>query len=206
MVRQADEHTERAKRDGDGAGPSRAATVEARVREALESVHDPEIPPLSIADLGIVERVTVTDEEVHVDLLPTFAGCPALDVIRDDVASAVTPIAGGRAVEIRFVYAPPWTSDRISEAGRAALLEYGLAPPAGGSLAQGPVRLALGRPPTAPGPVRCPYCGSDQTTLESAFGPTLCRSVHVCGACRNVFEAFKPKLAAPEGRRDRPGP
>jgi len=179
MVKRTDEHEVSAPVD-----------VEAVVRAALGSVHDPEIPPLSIVDLGIVERIEVTPGAVHVDLLPTFAGCPALDAIREDVLSALIAAVPALTPTVRFVLSPPWTTDRISEAGHEALRTYGLTPPSG----TGPVRLALGR---RPDPVvrACPFCGNDDTVLESAFGPTLCRSTHFCRACRNPFEAFKPKLA-----------
>src|SRR6266542_1604478 len=113
MVKQLDQHSD----------------AELRVWEALSSVHDPEIPPLSITDLGIVERVDVRDDEVEVALLPTFSGCPALDVIREDAEGAVGPVAGGRNVRVRFVYSPPWTSDRITPEGREGLRSYGLTPP-----------------------------------------------------------------------------
>ena len=166
-------------------------TVEAAVWAALAEVRDPEIPPVSITDLGIVERVTVTDEAVEVELLPTFAGCPALDAIREDAALAARAAAGDRAVEVRFVYSPPWTSDRITPSGREALRTYGLTPPG-----TGPVFVPLASLGTStPQPAACPFCGSDDSELESAFGPTLCRSTHFCRACRNPFEAFKPKQA-----------
>ncbi len=97
-----------------------AVAVELRVWEALAGVHDPEIPPLAITDLGIVEAVRVSPDRVEVDLLPTFVGCPALDVIREDVEAAARDAAEGREVRVRFVYAPPWTSDRITPAGREA--------------------------------------------------------------------------------------
>jgi ring-1,2-phenylacetyl-CoA epoxidase subunit PaaD len=191
MVKQVDEQPPA---DDSDKQPRRGApALEDRIHAVLATVHDPEIPPLSIVDLGIVERVTVTDDEVRVDLVPTFAGCPALDVIRDDVAAAVEPLAHGRAVEVRFVYAPPWTSDRITDAGRAALLEYGLTPPPDRRTG-GPVPIGLGMVPEH---AVCPFCGSPDTVVESRFGPTLCRSIHFCRACRNPFEAFKPKLPAP---------
>ena len=167
-------------------------TVEAAVRGALASVHDPEIPPLSLTDLGIVERVVVTAATVDVDLLPTFAGCPALDAIRTDATRAVQAVANGREVVVRFVTAPPWTTDRISPEGREALREYGLTPPGSTSVFVPLASLGTGgRPPAV---ATCPFCGSDDTELESAFGPTLCRTTHFCRACRNPFEAFKPKL------------
>ncbi|MBI4259143.1 MAG: phenylacetate-CoA oxygenase subunit PaaJ [Actinobacteria bacterium] len=159
--------------------------------EALSGVHDPEIPPLPITDLGIVERVTVEDDAVHVALLPTFSGCPALDVIAEDVEAAVRAVAGRRPVTVRFVHSPPWTSDRITPAGREALRSYGLTPPGEGGSA--PAFVPLAALSGARGTSACPFCGSDDTVLESAFGPTLCRSTHFCRSCRNPFEAFKPK-------------
>jgi ring-1,2-phenylacetyl-CoA epoxidase subunit PaaD len=163
--------------------------VELRVWEALATVHDPEIPPVRITDLGIVQRVTVDAKRIDVELLPTFAGCPALDVIRQDVEAALEPVRDGRGVRVRFVYSPPWTSDRITPEGREALRSYGLTPPG-----EGRVFLPLASL-TASGPgATCPFCGSRETVLESAFGPTLCRTTHFCQACRNPFEAFKPKL------------
>jgi ring-1,2-phenylacetyl-CoA epoxidase subunit PaaD len=164
--------------------------IELEVMEALGRVHDPEIPPLSITDLGIVERVHVTDATVEVELLPTFSGCPALDVIHEDVRRAVREVAGERDIRVSFVLSPPWTSDRITPAGREALKSYGLTPPGSGGAF---VPLAgLQRPESG---VPCPFCGSTDTFLESAYGPTLCRTTHFCRACRNPFEGFKTKQA-----------
>ena len=173
-------------------GTDTASGLEQQVWDALAGVHDPEIPPCSITDLGIVERVSVRANAVEIDLLPTFAGCPALDVIRDDAEAAVRPLADGRDVRVRFVYAPPWTSDRITPEGRAALQSYGVTPPRNdqpGDVVLIPLS-ALGRVPHA---VACPFCGSLDTVIESAFGPTLCRAIHFCRSCRNPFESFKPK-------------
>jgi ring-1,2-phenylacetyl-CoA epoxidase subunit PaaD len=166
--------------------------LDRRVWRALAGVHDPEIPPCSITDLGIVDRVEANEESVRVDLLPTFAGCPALDVIREDAESAIRRVAGAREVRVRFVYSKPWTSDRISAEGREALREYGVTPPGGGG-AGGPVFVPLASLSRTDVEVTCPFCGSAQTRLESAFGPTLCRSIHYCQSCRNPFEAFRPK-------------
>jgi len=165
--------------------------VAAAVWDALSRVHDPEIPPCSITDLGMVEEVRVSDATVELDLLPTFAGCPALDVIREECEAAVAGAAPGRDVRVRFVLSPPWTSDRITSAGRKALKTYGVAPPSG----------QVSRP--------CPFCGSRNTVQESSFGPTLCRATHYCRECRNPFEAFKAKLivlpaARGSARRERP--
>lgn len=165
-----------------------ADTVEGRVREALDGVHDPEIPACSITDLGMVQRVAATPDAVEVDLLPTFVGCPAKDVIGQDVRLAVEGVAGGRDVRIRFVYDPPWTTDRITERGRARLREFGIAPhwerPFGA-----PVSISL----MTSAAVTCPYCGSAETVMESRWGPTPCRAQHFCRACRNPFEGFKTK-------------
>src|ERR1043165_6890046 len=104
-----------------------STAFEDQVWATLKTVPDPEIPPLSIVDLGIVERVEASDEEIRVDLLPTFAGCPALDVIQRDVSTALERgPAAGRPVTVRFVTSPPWTSDRITPAGREALRDHGL--------------------------------------------------------------------------------
>jgi ring-1,2-phenylacetyl-CoA epoxidase subunit PaaD len=166
----------------------------ARLREAVAAVHDPEIPPCSIVDLGLVEDVRLLPGAVEVDLLPTFAGCPALDVIRQDVEAALRRAAPDLEPRVRFVYSRAWTSDRITPAGHQALEAYGITPPgAGGHAERVVIPLAsLGR---SEGAVRCPFCGSHDTVLESAFGPTLCRATHYCRACRNPFEAFKPKSA-----------
>ena len=163
-------------------------TLEKRVRSALDDVHDPEIPACSITDLGMVERVQVNDEAVEVDLLPTFVGCPAKDVIADDVRAALREVVAGRELRLRFVYDPPWTTDRISERGRAQLRDVGIAPhweqrPAG------PVPIRL----MSVSGVSCPFCGSNDTKMESAWGPTPCRTQHWCSSCRNAFEGFKEK-------------
>jgi len=163
--------------------------IERDVWATLAGVHDPEIPPCSITDLGIVERVAVTDDAVEVDLLPTFAGCPALDVIREDAEAAVRASADGRDVRVRFVFNPPWTSDRITAEGHVALRSYGITPP---GASRGPVVIPLASL-SRTGGATCPFCGSRETVLESAFGPTLCRTIHFCRACRNPFEAFKAK-------------
>ncbi len=153
--------------------------TEATVRDALSRVKDPEIPVCSITDLGLVERIHVTDAAVDVTLLPTFVGCPALDAIRSDAERAVRDVAGGAAVRVSYAFDPPWTTDRVTEAGREALRSFGIAPASG--------------PPVVQLSVRCPHCGSLATRIESDFGPTPCRSVRYCTACRNPFEGFKPK-------------
>lgn len=154
----------------------------ARIHVALDRVTDPEIPVLTVFELGVIAGVRADEAGVHVDLTPTFAGCPALDVIRREIREAVVA-CGEPRVEVRVVYDPPWTSDRISEAGRRKLKEFGLAPP-------GP-RCAGGRAEPDLTRVPCPHCDSTDTDLESIFGPTLCRSIHYCRQCLQSFEHFK---------------
>ena len=166
---------------------SSTMTLEERVRAALDGVHDPEIPACSITDLGMVERVDVTGEAIEVDLLPTFVGCPAKDIIGDDARAALREPADGRDVRVRFVYDPPWTTDRINERGRERLRGVGIAPH--WEHESGPVAISL---MTVSG-VSCPFCGSPDTKMESAWGPTPCRTQHWCSSCRNAFEGFKEK-------------
>ena len=155
------------------------------VRNILASIADPEIPAISIVDLGIVRDVELVDGMLQVELLPTYIGCPALEMIRATVSERLDPIradpsSGVRQVLVTISYAEPWTAERISPAGRAALRASGFAPPEAG-----PRLLTLTPPAT------CPYCGSRRTILENAFGPTRCRSIHYCTACRQPFEQFK---------------
>ena len=163
----------------------RDAAVRANVIDLLQSVVDPEIPAISIVDLGIVRAVTLVDGQLGVELLPTFIGCPALELIQADVRERLQALAGDPAsgvehVNVTISYAEAWTAARISERGRAALVANGFAPPDGG-----PQLVALSRPAT------CPFCGSRRTVLENAFGPTRCRSIHYCTSCRQPFEQFK---------------
>ncbi|HEX9767173.1 MAG TPA: 1,2-phenylacetyl-CoA epoxidase subunit PaaD [Nitriliruptorales bacterium] len=168
---------------------------EQAVRAAAEAVPDPELPPVTLGMLGVLQTVEVGDDgAVRIDLLPTFAGCPATEMMERDVAAAVGAVEGVRDVTVRFVYDPPWSTDRITDDGRAALAEFGIAPP--GAWANAVADLPAGRRlPVAPATsaaVACPYCGSTQTTEDSPFGPTPCRAVHHCASCRQPFEAFKP--------------
>lgn len=150
------------------------------VWDALESVKDPEIPVLSVVDLGVIADVRIGEDTVAVDITPTFAGCPAIEVMKRDIHTAVKE-TGADVVDVRVVYDPPWTSERLTEEGRRKLKEFGLAPP-------GP---RCGRTPNLD-KVPCPFCDSPDTELESMFGPTLCRSIHYCNNCLQSFEHFKP--------------
>jgi len=169
--------------------PATAATeLERGVWDALAEVPDPEIPVVSVVDLGIVGTVEASPERIRVELLPTFVGCPALEVIRRSVAERLAGMAPRVEVEPTFV--EPWTSDRITPEGRRRLRESGFAPPG-----PQPADEPAGRPlfPTiAMRPeARCPFCGSRDTMLENPFGPTLCRAIFWCNACRQPFEQFK---------------
>lgn len=158
----------------------------AAVREILElvkNVPDPEIPVLTLSDLGILRTVeSAEDGHIVVTLTPTYSGCPAIDPIRDEVTRVVAD-AGHENVEIRMVLAPAWTTDWISEEAREKLRAYGIAPP-DPTAAQAPCRL-LARP------VRCPRCSSQDTREVSAFGSTPCQSQHVCNDCLEPFDRFK---------------
>jgi ring-1,2-phenylacetyl-CoA epoxidase subunit PaaD len=155
----------------------RALPDAAAVREALAEVPDPELPVVSVVDLGMVHRVAIENSRIRVELLPTFVGCPALDAIRAAVEARLG--AFGQPVDVAFTFAAPWTTGRISVAGLERLRGVGIAPP-----------LPAG------GQARCPWCGSADVALDNLFGPTQCRSVYWCRSCRQPFEGFK-SLAAP---------
>jgi len=149
----------------------------------LEAVKDPEVPVLSVVELGVVRRVEVEGARAIVTITPTYSGCPAMKLIEEEITGALR--AGGyEAVEVRTVYAPAWTTDWIPEPAREKLRAYGIAPP---GAADAPISLG----PTARR-VACPFCGSDRTMLQSEFGSTACKSLHVCHACHQPFEHFKP--------------
>ena len=166
---------------------------EQQVRALLETVPDPEIPNVSIIELGMIGAIEVAAGRIRVEVLPTFVGCPAIELIRTSIAEQLAVL--GAPVEVVVSFAIPWTTDRISPTGREKLRQSGFAPPPPASsgrslpvLDTGPTRAAEHEPVDA---VICPYCGSARTVLESAFGPTLCRSIRHCGDCRQPFEAFK---------------
>ncbi|RLQ97420.1 1,2-phenylacetyl-CoA epoxidase subunit PaaD [Falsibacillus albus] len=152
-----------------------------KIMEKLQQVKDPEIDSVSMIELGMLERIELTGNDVRIEVLPTFMGCPALEIIKKNILSAVKEIDEVGFVAVEFSYSVPWTSDRISEAGREKLKEFGIAPP--------PEYDAEG---DGMWKVNCPYCASAYTTMENLFGPTACRSILYCKACKNPFEAMKP--------------
>jgi ring-1,2-phenylacetyl-CoA epoxidase subunit PaaD len=162
-----------------------ARPLESAVWAALHDVHDPEIPTLSVVDLGVVRRVEAGPGRVRVELLPTFVGCPAIEVMRGAVAERLSEFADDVRVEISF--AEPWTSERISDEGRRVLRASGFAPPNESASRPSRELSVLPLMPVA----ECPYCGSRNTTLENAFGPTQCRAIYHCAECRQPFEQFK---------------
>ena len=157
--------------------------TEREVWEALAEIPDPEIPVVSLVDLGVVRDVRVRNGRVHVELTPTFLGCPALEAMRDQTAGRIRDL--GAEPEVEVVRDDAWSSDRITPEGREKLRAAGFAPPAPRE-ATPPTLLQLQRAVS-----RCPYCGSTETTLENLFGPTPCRSIRYCASCRQPFEQFK---------------
>ena len=154
---------------------------------AVGAVLDPEVPVLSVVDLGIVRDVREEDGVVVVDITPTYSGCPAMRVIEDDIRSALER-AGAPAVRINTVFQPAWTTDWISPDARERLRAYGIAPPTG-SAAVATELVPLMRREVA---VPCPRCGSRNTEQRSEFGSTACKAIYFCAACSEPFEYFKP--------------
>jgi ring-1,2-phenylacetyl-CoA epoxidase subunit PaaD len=155
----------------------------AQVWAALEEIPDPEIPVISLVDLGVIRDVAVDGDRVHIDFTPTFLGCPALEVMKRALEETVSGLGGEPDVQV--IQDDSWSTDKITPAGREKLRAAGFAPPAP-------------RETSAPKLVqlqsnvfRCPYCGSTDTRLENIFGPTPCRSLRYCTSCKQPFEQFK---------------
>jgi ring-1,2-phenylacetyl-CoA epoxidase subunit PaaD len=148
----------------------------------LEEVKDPEIPVLSLVDLGIIRNVTVDREEISIVITPTFVGCPALEMMKTEITEMLIK-KGALKVDITVSYSKPWSSDDISDKGKKALKQFGLAPPPTRDLIVDLEMLEH---------AQCPRCGTADTDLKSAFGATLCRSIYYCNNCRESFEQFKP--------------
>ena len=157
------------------------------ILNVLKTIPDPEMP-ISITDLGLIENIELHETSVRITLLPTFIGCFALPAIAEEIKQKVIQLDGVDCVEVDFIHEPPWTTDRISDEGRASLAEHGISVPDGTSPCcsseSEPVELRTSAIP-------CPWCNSRETTLTSPFGPTRCKSIHFCNTCRQPFERMK---------------
>ncbi len=157
--------------------------TEDEIKVWLDEVKDPEIPVLSLNDLGVITNIDINPSgKVVVNMTPTFAGCPAMDVMQQDVVDVLTK-RGIEDKEVIVSFENPWNSNKITEKGRKALAEFGLAPPPKHNMV---VDIDIIER------VDCPQCGSDNTEMKTPFGPTLCRSIHRCNSCGESFEQFKP--------------
>jgi ring-1,2-phenylacetyl-CoA epoxidase subunit PaaD len=179
--------------------------VQDRAWRALESVHDPEIPAISVVDLGVIREVLVIDDTLIAHVTPTYSGCPAVEVIEQDVLSALQRVSNayGMSARVDRVLEPAWTTDWITARGRERLRSAGIAPPSGvGSVS--PHDIAGSRSPkrtiavmmeaggaAARGAVPCPRCGSSNTSLVSEFGSTACKAIRRCNECSEPFDQFK---------------
>jgi ring-1,2-phenylacetyl-CoA epoxidase subunit PaaD len=162
---------------------SKLAITTQQVWQVLQKVKDPEIPVVSLVEMGIVRDVVVDNNEVVVTMTPTFSGCPALHVMQQDIETAVRNL-GIKQVTVKTVLHPPWSSDWISDEAREKLRQFGLAPPQkhGGDL------ISVAFLDVA----ECPRCSSKNTVIKNSFGPTLCRMIYYCNDCQDAFEQFKP--------------
>jgi ring-1,2-phenylacetyl-CoA epoxidase subunit PaaD len=163
-------------------GPPPGASA---VLDVLGGVMDPEVPVLNIVELGIVRGAEVSGDTVQVEVTPTYSGCPAMRVIEEEIVAALRR-HGFRQVEVRTVFQPAWTTDWMTDEAREKLRAYGIAPPGPAEPEDTPLRLG----PTVRR-VPCPFCGSSNTELRSAFGATACKALHSCNACHQPFEQFK---------------
>ena len=153
-----------------------------RIWQTLNTIADPEIPVVSLVELGIVRDAQIDGDRVVITITPTFAGCPAMHHMREQIIEQLNAI-GIEQIEVRTSLNPPWTSEWLSDEVRSKLQRFGMAPP---PHHVGDIELALREV------VACPHCGSKDTVLDNPFGPTLCRSLHYCNSCRQSFERFKP--------------
>ncbi|WP_409305859.1 1,2-phenylacetyl-CoA epoxidase subunit PaaD [Peribacillus sp. SCS-155] len=154
--------------------------VETDIWRMLQNIKDPEIASVSILDLGMIHSVHFYNGKAEITALPTFSGCPALDIIKSNIENTLLTLEAVQRVHVKFIYDPPWTSDRITPEGRERLKEFGIAPP--------PLYFEK----DGIWSIDCPYCDSNYTTVENIFGPTSCRSIFYCKSCKNPFEAMKP--------------
>ena len=154
----------------------------AQIYSWLEEVKDPEIPVLSLVDLGVITGVEVVGEKVNIEMTPTFVGCPALEMMKNEITEVLQK-HGVYAVHIDVSFREPWSTDKISEKGKSALKKFGLAPPPSGRVIEDLSLLES---------AICPRCDGKNTEIRNLFGPTLCRAICYCYDCREAFEQFKP--------------
>ena len=159
-----------------------SALTSQQIWQTLATIADPEIPVVSLVELGIVREVQIDGETVVITITPTFAGCPAMHHMREEIFAKLRSI-GIEKIEVRTSLNPPWTSEWLSEEVRARINRFGIAPPPhhAGDFA---IKLMEA--------VTCPYCGSKDTVMDNLFGPTLCQSLHYCRTCQQSFQRFKP--------------
>jgi ring-1,2-phenylacetyl-CoA epoxidase subunit PaaD len=157
---------------------------EKQVWDWLDQIPDPEIPVISIVELGVARKVELNKNEVIVSITPTYTGCPAMNVFEKDIVSFLTE-KGFNRVEVRTIWSPPWTTDWISDEALEKLKNYGIAPPVKGSADKGTLFSA------EPKEVQCPKCGSGETKVISQFGSTACKALYSCNSCKEPFEYFK---------------
>ena len=158
-----------------------------RARAVAASVVDPELPMLTLADLGVLREVDVTDGAVTVSITPTYSGCPAMATMRDDLVRSLRD-NGFERVQVRIALHPAWTTDWITPLGKAALAAAGISPPGAAPRHDGPIALALTPPRRS---VRCPRCASPQVELASEFGSTACKAMYRCSTCLEPFDHVK---------------
>ncbi len=162
---------------------SQLSDKELALYKALKAVKDPEIPVISVVDLGIITGVSIdAEDKVVIQMTPTFAGCPAIEVMKSSIAKQVRE-EGYEEVTVEVEFKTNWNSNRITEKGKQQLVEFGLGKP---DEHEGEVTMEMVEK------AECPFCGSEDTDLQSAFGSALCRSIHYCHSCRQTFERFKP--------------
>ncbi|MBK8500361.1 MAG: phenylacetate-CoA oxygenase subunit PaaJ [Flavobacteriales bacterium] len=161
---------------------SAPALTRQHILDLLENVKDPEVPVISVRELGVLRDVEMSDGKVFVTITPTYTGCPAMDTMREDIVKELHN-AGIMDVEVKQILSPSWTTDWISDAGKAKLKAYGIAPPE----KTADIRALKGELPVVP----CPQCGSKDTVMVSAFGSTACKALWKCNTCLEPFDQFK---------------
>lgn len=159
-------------------------SLKKQILHALEDVKDPEIPVISVVDLGIITNIEVKeDRTVIIGMTPTFTACPAIEMMKTEIKKRAEKMEGVKSVEVKVDFSVQWNSNLITEKGKQQIKDFGLAPP---PKHDGMIDLEI------ISKAACPHCNSSNTTMQTPFGPTLCRSIHYCFDCRQAFEQFKP--------------